>query len=85
MVDRSKAEELYQKAREEMRVGGLKSAALRYLTEAINADPSFADAYDGRSNVYFSMDRIDEGMADMHKAFDLQKKSGEELRDNSIG
>lgn len=85
MANREKAEELYSKGRTEMRVGGLKDAALRYLTEAIQADPTHADAYEARSNVYISMGRVDEGMADMKKAWDLEQQSGVSLRDNAIG
>ncbi|MBA4067070.1 MAG: hypothetical protein C0501_25845 [Isosphaera sp.] len=81
MADRAKAEELYERARREMHVGGLKSAALRYLTEAIEADPGFADAYDARSNVYVSLDRIDEALADIRRCADL----GGATRDNAIG
>lgn len=82
---RTKAEELYQKGRQEMLVGGLMDAALRYLTDAIEADPTHADAYDARSNVYISLDCIDEGMADMKRANELAAKSGVSLRDNAIG
>jgi hypothetical protein len=82
---RTRAEELYQKGRREMGVGGLKDAALRYLTEAIQVDPTHADAYEARSNVYFFMDRTDEGMADMQKAVELEQQSGIRLRDNAVG
>ncbi|MFN0022210.1 MAG: hypothetical protein ACKVP0_28505 [Pirellulaceae bacterium] len=60
------------------------SAALRYLTAAIKADPSFAAAYDTRSNIYFSMHRRGEGMADRNKAKELEAQSGVWLRDNAI-
>ena len=82
---RLRAEALYRKGKNEMRVGGLKDASLRLLTEAIQADPTHADAYDARSNVYFSMDRTDEGMADMNKSFELLKQQGGKLRGNAIG
>jgi tetratricopeptide (TPR) repeat protein len=81
IADRTQAEALYQQARNHMRVGGLKSEALRLLTEAIEADPSFADAYDARSNVYMSMNRIDEALADIEKCAEL----GGATRDNAIG
>lgn len=68
-----------------MRVGGLKEKALRCLTAAIEADPNHADAYEARSNVYISMGRTDDGLADMKKALNLERKSGINLRDNSIG
>ena len=79
--DRTKAEVLYQQAKTEMQVGGLKEKALGYLNEAIKTDPTFADAYDARSNVYASMGRADESLADIKKCAEL----GGKTRNNTIG
>jgi Tfp pilus assembly protein PilF len=68
-----------------MQVGGVKSEAVRLLTAAIEADPSLADAYDARSNVYTSMGRADEALADIRKCGDLRRTQGRSTRDNTIG
>lgn len=43
--DRSAAQTFYEKARWGMENGGLISDSLYYLYKAIDADPTFADAY----------------------------------------
>ncbi len=84
MADRVRAEAHYQQARKHMQVGGLKSEALRLLNEAIAADPTFADAYDARSNVYIAMGRIDDAIADIKKCAALRTSRGETAGDNAL-
>ena len=51
-----------------MESGGLISDALFHLQKAIDADPTDADAYDARSDVYMTLGMADEALADIQRA-----------------
>jgi tetratricopeptide (TPR) repeat protein len=72
--DRRRAEALYEKALECMESGGLKKEALRLLKEAIAADPTYPNAYDGLADVFTSMGHADRAAAAMRKCGELKAK-----------
>ena len=53
---------------------GQKETAIDYLTEAIKADPTIAQYYHIRGNIYESLERFDEAVADFNKALELDPK-----------
>ncbi len=67
-VDRSAAQAAYREARKIMESGGLIAEALFHLQKAIDADRTFADAYDARSDVYATLGMADESIADIRRA-----------------
>jgi hypothetical protein len=67
-ANRAAAHALCRQARQGMETGGLISDALFQLQKAIDADPTCADAYDARSDVYRTLGMSDEAIADIQRA-----------------
>jgi Tfp pilus assembly protein PilF len=67
-TDATAAKSYCEKARMGMENGGLISDSLYFLQKAIDADPSYADAYDARSDVYFNLGMADEAIEDIKRA-----------------
>ena len=72
-IDISTAQSFCKKARLGMETGGLISDSLYYLYKAIDADPTNADSYDARSDIYFNLGMADEAIEDIKRAGQFKK------------
>lgn len=72
-ADRSTAQIHCRKAVSDMSSSGLISDSLYHLQKAIDADPTFSEADDMRSDIYTRLGMADEALADIRLAGELKR------------